>query len=399
MLRYDKSRPAISLGTHSHTDLYQVCLIPNTGVSWCVEHLPQSRRFVNYIMCLKHRIRNQGLSLADGANEALPPPPSTPLGPCQSSNLIASCSHTVCQCWQTHCIVVSVKEEAGTCSMAMTMDLNTIIEQMEMGEQDTALRALQTYNKEVNVRNNSACVVSYSFRSDLHVFIIYYYIYERWHTHTAHVKWFEVSKWPMMAATCNLAILHHKALSQGARMLLVSQNSNATCETPQEGFSLLNPRGFVKVEPSFNSLECSLLARRAVLLVRKAAETTNPQGNGIRLSDSQIVFYCPVQSFYTKAALRLGQIRSRVCYLTLSVHEHVVKEQKLHFQLMLHVLFEGMDYVLLLPVLLVPLIVPSAFKCFRWTSASRSTGKRSRTERYYRRTYWRLQPPFGPVLG
>ncbi|GAA6221212.1 synembryn-A isoform X2 [Lates japonicus] len=34
--------------------------------------------------------------------------------------------------------------------MAMKMDLNTIIEQMETGEQDTALTALQSYNKEMN---------------------------------------------------------------------------------------------------------------------------------------------------------------------------------------------------------------------------------------------------------
>lgn len=33
--------------------------------------------------------------------------------------------------------------------MAMKMDLNTIIEQMETGEQDTAFTALQSYNKEV----------------------------------------------------------------------------------------------------------------------------------------------------------------------------------------------------------------------------------------------------------
>lgn len=44
-----------------------------------------------------------------------------------------------------------MKEEAGARSMAMTMDLNTIIEQMETGEQDAALTALQGYNKEVNV--------------------------------------------------------------------------------------------------------------------------------------------------------------------------------------------------------------------------------------------------------
>lgn len=34
--------------------------------------------------------------------------------------------------------------------MAMNMDLNAVIEQMETGDQDTALTALQSYNKEVN---------------------------------------------------------------------------------------------------------------------------------------------------------------------------------------------------------------------------------------------------------
>ena len=35
--------------------------------------------------------------------------------------------------------------------MTMNMDLNGIIEQMETGEQDTALTALQSFNKEVNI--------------------------------------------------------------------------------------------------------------------------------------------------------------------------------------------------------------------------------------------------------
>lgn len=43
------------------------------------------------------------------------------------------------------------QEEVAHSSMAMKMDLNTIIEQMETGEQDTALTALQSYNKEVNI--------------------------------------------------------------------------------------------------------------------------------------------------------------------------------------------------------------------------------------------------------
>lgn len=33
--------------------------------------------------------------------------------------------------------------------MSMKMDMNVIIEQMETGEQDAALKALQTYNNEV----------------------------------------------------------------------------------------------------------------------------------------------------------------------------------------------------------------------------------------------------------
>ncbi|KAI3371789.1 hypothetical protein L3Q82_024344 [Scortum barcoo] len=40
--------------------------------------------------------------------------------------------------------------EAGASSMAMKMDLNAILEKMETGEQDAALTALQSYNKEMN---------------------------------------------------------------------------------------------------------------------------------------------------------------------------------------------------------------------------------------------------------
>lgn len=39
------------------------------------------------------------------------------------------------------------------------MDLNVIIHQMETGEQDVALKALQSYNKEVNIIR-SLCIAS-----------------------------------------------------------------------------------------------------------------------------------------------------------------------------------------------------------------------------------------------
>lgn len=58
--------------------------------------------------------------------------------------------------------------------MALKMDLNTIIEQMETGEQDTALTALQTYNKEVNIS-----ISSRGTRRTLHSdtkFIMYNYV-------------------------------------------------------------------------------------------------------------------------------------------------------------------------------------------------------------------------------
>ncbi|XP_051239177.1 synembryn-A [Dicentrarchus labrax] len=43
-----------------------------------------------------------------------------------------------------------MQEEAAESSMAVKMDLNAILEQMETGEQDSALAALQSYNKEMN---------------------------------------------------------------------------------------------------------------------------------------------------------------------------------------------------------------------------------------------------------
>lgn len=44
-----------------------------------------------------------------------------------------------------------MKEEAAARTMTMEMDISAIIEQMETGEQDSALTALQSYNKEVNI--------------------------------------------------------------------------------------------------------------------------------------------------------------------------------------------------------------------------------------------------------
>lgn len=46
--------------------------------------------------------------------------------------------------------------------MAMKMDLNGIIEQIEAGDQDSALTALQSYNKEVNISSVMKCEVQHT---------------------------------------------------------------------------------------------------------------------------------------------------------------------------------------------------------------------------------------------